>query len=67
MGPNALLIVDGLLTLIEDLVSGSAILLKARAEGRDVTEAERDAALAEMDASKARRIAATTRARGGQL
>ena len=67
MGPNALLIVDGLLTLIEDLVSGSAILLKARAEGRDVTEAERDAALAEMDASKARRIAATTRAREGQL
>lgn len=61
---------DIIITLIFGLLDRAqayaTLIAKAKAENRDVTEAEVDAAVAEYDASRASLVAAIARARAAE-
>lgn len=61
---------NGILALIDlilqwgaRIASASALIMKARSEGRDVSEAELDALMADDDAARARQLEALQRAK----
>ena len=62
---NAAIVVDLLLGLLDRASAIGALLAKANAEGRDVTEAELDTLAGEDDAARAALDAAIKKARGG--
>ena len=62
---NALVATNALLSLLDRATAISTVLAKAQAEGRDVSDAELDVAVAQDDAAKANLDAAIAKARGG--
>jgi hypothetical protein len=60
---NAAILVDLLLGLLDRANAIGALISKAKAEGRDVTDAELDALVAQDDAARAALVAAIAKAR----
>ena len=63
MGPGAAIAVDLAFQLLDRGMQYMALVNKARAEGRDVSEAELDAEAAKDDAAKAALTAAIAKAK----
>ena len=62
---NALVATNALLSLLDRATAISTVLAKAQAEGRDVSDAELDVAVAQDDAARANLDAAIAKARSG--
>ena len=60
---NALVATNALLSLLDRATAISTVLAKAQAEGRDVSDAELDVAVAQDDAARANLDAAIAKAR----